>query len=440
LGWLSLLACLLLAAGCAGVSNPEGWAGPQILDGTLYASIDKGRMAALDPVAESGADCENAEDDDLDGGVNEGCDRAGQKAESGDDCRNGENDDGLGSNPDDDVVNDGCPPVYRLWVFPPDTDEGNRRDLEGIYGAPLLNGDILYFGAYDGNVYALDAPSGILLWQFETDDAIIGSLALKDVTLYAGSTDGRLYAIDTAACVASCPRSAALTFDTGSSIWASPVVFGDVVYVPDMDGRLHALEARTLDPVAGFSFQTNAGLLMEPTLANEDTLLVGGIDSELYELDAATGRQRWSKPFEGGNWFWGKPLVDGDTVYIADLGGNVHAVNLTDGTPKWGPFQAEASIRSAPVLAGDTLVAVDRHGNAYGINPDDGSPKWGPTVLGKTVLSDPFLLQAAATATPATDVQGVAELLIVAQGGDLCRIDPADGSPSGPALCTKVPS
>jgi hypothetical protein len=31
------------------------------------------------------------------------------------------------------------------------------------------------------------------------------------------------------------------------------------------------------------------------------------------------------------------------------------------------------------------------------------------------------------------------ELLIVAQGGDLCRIDPADGSPVGAVPCAEVP-
>jgi len=29
-------------------------------------------------------------------------------------------------------------------------------------------------------------------------------------------------------------------------------------------------------------------------------------------------------------------------------------------------------------------------------------------------------------------------VLIVAQGGDLCRLDPADGSPTGALLCAEV--
>src|SRR5207247_6944654 len=150
-----------------------------------------------------------------------------------------------------------------------------KLKLEGIYGAPIRVGDVVYFSAYDGNVYALDAGDGSPLWRFETDDAIVSSLASKDGTLFATSTDGQLYAIDAAS------GSERGRFPTNSSIWAPPVVVGNVVYVAAMDGKLYALDAGILAPVSGFSFKTDAGLLTDPTLANNDTLLVGGIDPKL---------------------------------------------------------------------------------------------------------------------------------------------------------------
>jgi outer membrane protein assembly factor BamB len=449
-----LLAFALLAAACGRIASPQGWAGPTLSDDgkTIYATIERGKIAALDAnmAPEIGAQCDDAKDNDGDGAVNEGCPKAGQKSEEGAQCMNDTNDDQNNGAPDDNLVNDGCPATIVRWIFPPDTDEGKKLKLEGIYGVPIRVGDFVYFGAYDGNVYALNAADGSARWRFETDDAIVSSLATKDGTLFATSTDGRLYAIDAATGI---ERG---RFETGSSIWASPVLVGDVVYVAAMDGKLHALDAGTLTPVSGFSFKTDAGLLMEPTLANNDTLLVGGIDHKLYALDPKTGKQRWSQPFAGGNWFWAKPLVKGDTAYVADLDGNVYAVNLKDGTPRWSkPFQAGDSVRAAPLLADGMLVIVDRSGNAYGLKPDDGSRQWGPTLLGKTVLSDPFLLQPASASPSPTAAEspgpadgaspvaspsptGAAEVLIVAQGGDLCRLDPADGSPTGAVLCAGV--
>jgi outer membrane protein assembly factor BamB len=391
----------LLTAGCASVADPQGWAGPDIAEDTLYASIEKGKMAALDP-------------DDL----------------------------------------------SVKWVFPSQNDE-DQFDLEGIYGAPIVDGEILYFGAYDDNVYALNTDDGTLRWTFKTNDPIVSSLALREDILYAGSTDGSLYAIDTTVCTNSCPPAAARTFDTQDSIWASPLLAGDVVYVAAMNGRLYALDVETLEPVDAFSFEGDAGLLTDPTLADDETLLVGGIDNKLYALDSDSGAEKWS--FEGGNWFWGRPQIDGETIFIADLDGNIHALNLEDGNPLWSePFKAEASVRSAPLLAGGTLVVVDRDGNAYGVDPENGTQQWGPTLLDKTVLSDPFLIErrgspggtdsvpsstpGGESPTPADEASptvaaqdGGMEVLIVAQGGDLCSIDPTDGTPAGAALCVEVP-
>jgi outer membrane protein assembly factor BamB len=270
-----------------------------------------------------------------------------------------------------------------------------------------------------------------------------------------------LYAIDTTVCTNSCPPTAARTFDTESSIWASPLLVGDVIYVGDMDGRLYALNAETLERLDGFSFEGDAGLLTEPTLADDETLLVGGIDNKLYALDRDTGAEKWS--FKGGNWFWGSPLVEGDTVYAADLDGNVHALDVNDGTPRWSQaFNAGAPVRSAPLLVGDTLFIVARDGAAYGLDPQDGTQQWGPTLLDKTVLSDPFLLEGATPGggaasspsaspgdgSPAPTEEGSptrtaregaqTEVLISAQGGDLCRIDATNGSPIGTVPCVEV--
>ena len=342
----------LFVAACASVSNPEGWAGPTLADDTLYVSIERGKMAALDP-------------EDL----------------------------------------------TVKWIFPPDSKEGDRLKLEGIYGAPAVSKDTVYFGAHDGNVYAVDAESGSLHWIFETDDAIVGAVTVAGELLYVGSTDGRIYAVDAESGVE------AARFDTRSSIWAAPLVTEAGVYVAAMSGHVYALDVEDLDPVWDKK-PSGAGLLLDPILVDDNTLLVGGIDEKLVALDPNGGNEKWS--FEAGGWFWGRPLIDGDTIYAPNLDGNVYALGL-DGKPKWQqPFAALKPLRAAPLLAGDALVVVDKGGAAYGLDPSTGTLKWGPTLLAKTVLSDPLLLEDS--------------VLIVAQGGDLFRIDPENGAQSFAAV------
>ncbi len=305
------------------------------------------------------------------------------------------------------------------WVFPPNTDEGKRLKLEGIYGAPVFGNDAVYFGAHDGNVYALNAKTGAPLWRFETADPIVGALTVTDGgKLYVGSTDGILYTITVADCTSTCPAGAVETFDTGSSIWGAPLVIDTAVYVPAMNGRLYALNPDTLQPLEGFSFEAAAGLLTDPVEATDGVILVGGIDEKLYALDAATGDQVWDKPLPGSNWFWGSPLVDRDTIYVPGLDGRVYAVDAA-GKAAWDPqFKALSPVRASPLLAGDVLVVIDKNGGAYGVDPATGTLKWGgvnaPVLLNKDVLSDPLLLDG--------------EVLVVAQGGDLFRIDPETGA------------
>lgn len=348
--WLAVPAALaLIAIACVNPSEPEGWAGPLLQDDTLFVSIDRGEMAALD----------------------------------GDD-------------------------LSLRWIFPPDTEAGRRIDLEAIYSTPVVSGGTVYFAAYDGNVYALNAEDGSVGWPFfETDGPIIGGLTLVDGTVFVGSDDGRLYALDAAS------GDQLDSFDTGDSIWATPLVANGVVYVPSLNGKLYALDARSLERLWERPFEADAGLITDPVLADEDTLLVGGIDRTLYALDPATGEERWS--FEADNWFWGRPLVADGTVYVPNLDSQVYALELATGEMSWS-FEAEEPVRSSPLLVGDVLVLVDRRGNVYGLDPATGSRKWGPEILDKTVLSDPILWQE--------------RVLIVAQGGDLYSVDPSGGARS----------
>ncbi len=342
-----LVAALLFAAGCSGISNPKGWATPELVGDALYASIDPGKMAALDP--------------------------------------------------SDMTVR---------WVFPPDTKEGKKLKLEGIYAAPLVEGGRIYFGAYDGFVYALDAASGNEVWRFDTGGPVVGRLAFNPdkTVIFAASDSGKLFGIEAA--------TGALKlgpFDAGDSILAGPLVDGTAVYVASVNGKLYRLDSATLSVV--WVFKASAGLLMDPTLIDGDTVLVGGIDHKVRAVNADNGEEEWS--FGGSNWFWGRPLVEGETIYLPSLDHNVYALDLAAGSLKW-KFAMSAPVRSAPLLADGVLVVVDKDGNAFGLDPATGQKRWGPTEIGATVLSDPVLFGD--------------KVLVMAQGGDLHSINPSDGA------------
>jgi eukaryotic-like serine/threonine-protein kinase len=70
-------------------------------------------------------------------------------------------------------------------------------DAEGwILSSPAVTDDAVYFGIYDGHLYALDRATGAKLWDALTGNIITSSPAVADGTVYVGSEDGKLYAFD----------------------------------------------------------------------------------------------------------------------------------------------------------------------------------------------------------------------------------------------------
>jgi outer membrane protein assembly factor BamB len=356
----------LFAAACGGVSNPDGWAPPVQSGDTVYASRNGGELSAM-------------------------------------------------------AASDGR--LSEVWTFGKDdrfaceneTSE-ERRDLRGIYGPPVVDGGLVYFGAYDGNVYALDETDGHCVWVFEgADGPIIGGVALAEDILYFGSDDGNLYGVE--------PATGVLTsgpFDAGDAIWTTPLIVEDAMYFATVGGQVWALTAADLHPMWSRPFKTSAGLITDPVIAGEGeeaVLVVGGIGEKLFGLDPDTGEEVWDGPYKGGNWFWGRPEIDGNTLYYPNLDHKVHAVDAATGESAWDkPFAAEEAIRAAPVLIDDLLAVVDRKGNVFSIDP----------VSGEGRLTDPIRLDRKVLADPIPFGEG---MLVLADNGRLLEVDPAGETP-----------
>lgn len=360
----------LLLAGCAGVGKPDGWASPESAGQSLYVTLDRGHMTSLD-------------------------------AET-----------------------------YGLqWDFPSsDTfacgpGKAVKRDLEGIYEAPAIDSDTLYFGAYDKAVYAVNRADGSCKWRFETGDPIVGGVVLGSDGLYVPSEDGSLYLLN--------PEDGTeITSNPVGDIWATPLVLKDAVYVATMDGELWKLKPGTLEPLWDAPFSVSAALFSPPTMLGTDTILVGGIGKKLYAVNASDGTQKWAA--SGSNWFWGRPAVDGTRVYATNLGGEVKAIDGENGAELW-TFKADASLRAGPVVAGDVVVAVDNDGKVYRLSEAAGELLGQPNELEEGVYATPVLLEARGgsatpSGTPAATAQPSSEVVLIAtRSGHLWELDVAQG-------------
>jgi len=104
-----------------------------------------------------------------------------------------------------------------------------------ITAPPRIDEKSVYFGSWDGNVYALDISTGKKKWTFNTGWGIDTTPTISDNLVYVGSNDNIFYALDK---------------DNGELIWfyncksaihSSPTVYGEFVFFGSDDGRLYAL-------------------------------------------------------------------------------------------------------------------------------------------------------------------------------------------------------
>ena len=65
--------------------------------------------------------------------------------------------------------------------------------------SPAIGTDgTVYVGSNDKKLYAINGKTGVRLWEFITEGAVISSPAIgTDGTVYVGSNDKKLYAIKT---------------------------------------------------------------------------------------------------------------------------------------------------------------------------------------------------------------------------------------------------
>lgn len=182
-----------------------------------------------------------------------------------------------------------------LWKF---------KTGDVIHGTAALSGDGLFFGSFDGFVYALNKANGSLLWKFKTvghrifpKGEVQGSPTVFDSIVFVGARDFNVYAIDMkkgycrwnkaftvgwGLCNSVCDsvlyigtaderRLIAADPATGEEIWNKPMeflVFGNnaysnsMLYVGTTIGKLHGIDRKTGAKTWTFiteSYQQSAG-------------------------------------------------------------------------------------------------------------------------------------------------------------------------------------
>src|SRR5207245_1641721 len=129
-----------------------------------------------------------------------------------------------------------------IWKSP----SGDQPATTTYRSSPAAAGDLVYVGAADGAMYALDARTGSQRWKFVTDAPVRSHPLVLDTpeehTLYFGSDDDYFYAID--AYTAELRWKFHATGDIRSAATFAPDSY-ELIYFCSSDGHLYALNRVT---------------------------------------------------------------------------------------------------------------------------------------------------------------------------------------------------
>lgn len=225
----------------------------------------------------------------------------------------------------------------------------------------------------DGQVAALDERTGRILWRYESPEPLLTlhgtatPLVVPSAT-FAGFANGRVAAIDN--------RNGQLAWDVRVAV---PSGRTDIERLVDVDGQplltskgllvVTSYQGRliALDPSSGRGIWERKDSSYYPAVEGLGNILYVDEASNIIALDARSGGVLWNQNALSGRRLTA-PVIWGDTLAVADYQGFIHLVSLTDGHLV-GRIEADASGIEQPLTVTENILyAVAVNGRLVAIS------------------------------------------------------------------------
>ena len=241
-----------------------------------------------------------------------------------------------------------------LWTFECEDE---------IRGTPSIEGDSIYIGAYDNNLYVVDAADGKLKWKFPTDGAIVTRPAVSDGMVFFGSEDHRLYAVskDTG--------KLSWTYTTAGPVRSSPAIADGHLFFGSDDGYLYAVNIQTNH--MSWRFEAGGEIRSSPVVA-ADHIYFGTDLGDFYCL-TGSGQPRWRSKAKRA--IMCSPVVSSGAVYFTSLDSQIYALDAKSGWVIWRFRMGKGSV-STPCSVENYLIAGSADGFIYCLDAGSAHEVW----------------------------------------------------------------
>ena len=224
-----------------------------------------------------------------------------------------------------------APVVEPAWVF----DAGAPVWADATYAD-----GVVYVGADDGRLHALEARTGKERWVFRAGGPIRARVTPAAGELFVQADDGFLYKIDAA---------------KGTERFKVRVNLKPIERLPPSHEK------------SRFDRSASAA-----TVAN-GRIILGTHDGHVLCLDAKDGKRLWD--FAAGDSVLSTPVVDAGRVAFGSFDGNVYAVDAASGALAW-KHDTGAPVVSTPALHEGRVIVGSRSYDLVALDGTTGVPAW----------------------------------------------------------------
>ncbi|MCC4596855.1 PQQ-binding-like beta-propeller repeat protein [Xanthomonas campestris pv. phormiicola] len=254
-----------------------------------------------------------------------------------------------------------------VWEYPV---AGAAYTKKGIWSCPAHHDGRLYFGAYNGTLYCLDAQTGEEIWTHPDGDWIGASplLVPRHNLVYVGIEYVRPWAQGSLA---------AYDMATGEKVWEHQVEKlqhgsagywegGDLVIWGSADHETLALDARSGAIV--WRFPTRRSVKYAPAVDEQRRLTAfASFDKSIYLLDVATGEKR-------GEWqteeiCYTTPLFAGNKLFCGSGDRHLYVIDV-DTMQLLKKINLRARVYASPRRVGNRVIVGSNGGRVVEIDID----------------------------------------------------------------------
>jgi outer membrane protein assembly factor BamB len=255
---------------------------------------------------------------------------------------------------------------------------------DSIESSAAIVAGVVYVGAMDGSLHAVDLATGRQRWRYKTAGPVQeSSPCAAGGLVYVGDLSGVLHAVDAAS---GKPR---WTFKAETEIKSSPNCSADKVYFGSYDQNLYCLSAQSGALV--WKYATEGPVHATPAI-DRGNVYISGCDETLRVIDARSGKQIMSLPL--GAYTGASAALWGDHLYVGTFANEVLGIDLKARVVRWSykhttrsfPFYSSAAVTDAAVVFGGRDKMV------HCLERSSGKPRW-TFSTGARVESSPLIVQ-----------------------------------------------